>query len=61
MWRRIMSKLARVTQWFKRDRNKAQRVTAGDAQPDAPLDLVERLQRDGMPLSVLIEFARRGW
>lgn len=57
MWNRLLWTLALVGGWFKRDPNEIALVT----ERDAPLDQVERLQRDDAPLSVWIEFGRGGW
>jgi len=57
MWNRLLWTLALVGSWFKRDLSE----TDISAECDAPLDQVERLQRDDAPLPVWIEFGRGGW
>ena len=57
MFKRLVSKLSRLVGMFRLHRDDAPLFIGHSA----PLDQVERLQREGTPLRVLMEFGRGGW
>lgn len=57
MFKRLVSKLTRLLGVFGLNRDRAPLFVGRSA----PLDQVERLQREGTTLPVLMEFGRHGW
>jgi hypothetical protein len=57
MFKRFVSTLTRLLGVFRLDRDDGPLFIGRSA----PLDQVERLQREGTTLRVLMEFGRAGW